>query len=66
MGTEIPEVGLKKRETIRPTLLKVMSGVNHFNVSLTPSLRGCHLKTTIKSVQFETIKPLYFLLRTGM
>ena len=63
MGTEIPEVGLRKRETVRPTLLKVMSGINHFSVSLTPSLRGCHLKATIKSVQFETIKPFCFLLR---
>ena len=33
---------------------------------LTPSLPWCHLKTTIKSVKFETLQPFCFLFHTGM
>ena len=35
-------------------------------LNLTPSLPWCHLKTTIKSVKFETLKPSSFLFHTGM
>ena len=33
---------------------------------LTSSLLWCHLKTTIKSVKFETFQPFCFLFRTGI
>ena len=33
---------------------------------LTPSLTGCHLKTTNKSAKFQILKPFCLLFRTGM
>ena len=34
--------------------------------ALTPSLPGCHLKTTNKAAKFETLKPFCFIFRTGI
>ena len=43
-----------------------LGGASHFRVRsgcwLTPSLPWCHLKTTTKSVKFDTFKPFFLLL----